>query len=306
MAARPCHHRTVRVLLLLIVAGLAAAQTPKSAPPYPPPGKMVDLGGYRVHLYCTGEGSPMVMIVGGGFSFDWTRVQQEVSKTTRVCVYDPSGTAWSDAGHGRGCPAWVDEVRDLMRRADVPGPYVLVGLSAGAVIARLYAMNYANDVAGVVIVDHAFLPKPIPFAKTGRFKDLDSPPVLISMTPVIGSHADEPGFSKLPKEAQELDRWATAASPDLPTAETSEQCIASAEAAAHGNPHPLGRLPLVVISTGNQSPGYAELQQHLLSLSSNSRHLIAENSFHSVEISEPEVVTEGIRDVVASARGGAH
>ena len=59
--------------------------------PPPPIGKLVDVGGYRVHLYCTGSGSPAVVIVGAGFSFNWGLVQPEVAKFTQVCSYDHSG-----------------------------------------------------------------------------------------------------------------------------------------------------------------------------------------------------------------------
>src|SRR5579884_249483 len=123
------HDRSVRAAALLLLVASACGQTAKTPAPYPPPGRMVDLGGYRVHLYCAGAGSPTVMIVGGGFSFDWSVVQGEVARFTRVCSYYASGTAWSDPGPGRGCPAWVDEVEAVLRRGDVPGPYVLVGLS---------------------------------------------------------------------------------------------------------------------------------------------------------------------------------
>ena len=70
-------------------------QTPGKVEPQPL-GTLVDVGGYRIHLYCIGRGSPTVMIVGAAFSFDWGLVQPEVAKFTRVCTFDPSGTAWSD------------------------------------------------------------------------------------------------------------------------------------------------------------------------------------------------------------------
>ncbi len=82
--------------LLVLTERIGAAQGPSA--PYPPPGKLIDVGGHRVHLYCIGDGSPTVMIVGAGFSFDWGLVQPEAAKFTRVCTYDPSGWAWSEAG----------------------------------------------------------------------------------------------------------------------------------------------------------------------------------------------------------------
>jgi len=299
-------------MVLLIAAAVGVAQAQNSAPPYAPPGKMVDLGGYRVHLDCEGAGSPTVMIVGG-FSFDWSLVQPEIAKVTRVCTYDASGTAWSEPfpnGSGRECPAWVNEVRDVLRRGQEKGPYVLVGLSAGAVVARLYAMSYPGEVAGMVLVDHAFLPdnKDAVPAAAGAAKNLDgvdTPPVLLSMTPVIVSPEDEPGFDRLPRAAKELDRWARSMSPDVPTEKTTRRCVALAEAASNGRSWPLGQMPLMVIRTENDAAAYTELQRHLLSLSRDSRRIVAKGSFHSIEISRPDVAIEGIREVIDAVRSHA-
>jgi len=298
------------MLLIAAAAGLAQAQS--STPPYAPPGKMVDLGGYRVHLDCEGAGTPTVMIVGG-FSFDWSLVQTEIARVTRVCTYDASGTAWSEhipTGSGRECLAWVNEVREVLRPGQQKGPYVLVGLSAGAVVARLYAMRYPEEVAGLVLIDHAFLPEKNTDAPaaTGTAKNLDgadTPPALLSMTPVIVSPEDEPGFDRLPREARELERWARSINPDLPTEETTRRCVAAAEAASSGRSYPYGQMPLIVIRTENDAAGYAELQRHLLSLSHDSRQMVAKGSFHSIEISRPDVAIEGIREVIVAVRNHA-
>jgi len=298
--------------ILLIVAAVGMAEAQNSAPPYAPPGKMVDLGGYRVHLDCESAGTPTVMIVGG-FSFDWSLVQPEIARMTRVCTYDASGTAWSEAlpsSGGRECPAWVNEVREVMRRGQEKGPYVLVGLSAGAVIARVYAMSYPEEVAGLVLVDHAFLPEkkadaPSTSGTVRNLEGVDTPPALLSITPVIVSPEDEPGFDRLPREARELDRWARSMNPDLPTEETTKRCVAAAEAASNGRSYPLGRIPLMVIRTENDAAGYAELQRHLLSLSRDSRETVAKGSFHSIEISRPDVAVQGIREVVEAVRSHA-
>jgi pimeloyl-ACP methyl ester carboxylesterase len=188
---------------------------------------------------------------------------------------------------------------------------VLVGLSAGAVVARLYAMSYPEEVAGIVLVDHAFLPgkqldtkNDAPGVRTTT-DAVDSPPMLLSMTPVIVSAEDEPGFDRLPREARELDRWARSLNPDLPTEETTRRCMAAAETASNGHSYPLGRMPLMVIRTENDAAGYEELQRHLLSLSLDSREMVAKGSFHSIEISRPDVAIEGIREVIESVRNHA-
>jgi len=276
----------------------------QSTAPYAPTGKLVDIGGYRVHLHCTGEGKPTVMVLGGGFSFDWELVQNAVEKFTQVCTYDPSGTIWSDPGPGIGCQARVDEIHRLLPAAGLEGPFILVGYSAGAIAARLYAAEYASQVAGIVLVDHAFLPESSPPPRDMEHKsspDFDTPPVLLTQTPIVATVEDDPAFAKLPERIRQMHRWADSLNPTLPTAETALACAHDAAAAEKGA-HPLGRIPLVVVSTTNDSPGYAELQGTLLSLSENSRQLIAAKSFHSVEISEPDVITSAIRQVIEAAR----
>lgn len=123
---------------------------------FPPLGRLVDIGGYRLHLHCTGEGDPTVVLIAGGgdFSFDWSLVQPNVSHFARVCSYDRAGLAWSDPGPlPRTVRQDAYELHSLLSAARVPAPYLLVGHSMGGLIARLYADRYANEVAGIVLVD---------------------------------------------------------------------------------------------------------------------------------------------------------
>ena len=211
MLTRPSAIREAAICLFLLFSGFTSAATDPVPPP--PLGSLVDVGGYRVHLYCTGSGSPTAIIVGGAFSFDWGLVQPEVAKWTRICTYDPSNTAWSDPYRSirqkeekpvPRCAEKVTELHRLLQRAGVPGPYVLVGFSVGGPTGRLYTHNYAEDVAGMVIVDHAFIdvgsdaPPPTPVSsqpassasstQSTTVSSVDSPPVLISSSPII----DEP------------------------------------------------------------------------------------------------------------------
>jgi pimeloyl-ACP methyl ester carboxylesterase len=282
--------------LILLVALSVVAQSQTTPPPL---GQLIDVGGYRVHIYCTGAGSPAVVVVGGGFSFDWSLVQSEVTKFTKICTYDVSGTAWSDPGSVLTCQARVNEVHKLLTNAKIDGPYVLVGLSVGALVARLYASLYASEVAGMVIVDHAFIDvgDPPPTSSSPSFAGLDSPPVLIHQTPIVLTVEDTSDFRKLPESIQKLHRWADSLKPALPTVETAEDCLAQLKGTSQAA-HPLGNTPLVVVSTGNDLPNYKKLQTELLALSSRSQQLMAESSFHSVEIDQPGVVVDAIRQVL--------
>jgi len=277
----------MRELGLLALAVLANAQTP------PPLGELVDVGGYKVHFYCTGQGSPTVMITGAGFSFDWGLVQPEVAKFTRVCTYDVAGTAWSDAGPPPTCAVRVKEIHSLLQKSE--GAYVLVGLSIGALVARLYADQYPKAVAGMVIVDHAFLDPERKSAPPAVDENGVTRPVLIFQTPIDATVEDISHFEKLPERNRQMHRWAMSLNPLRPTVEVARECAAQVKPS-------LGTMPLAVISTGNQDAAYKRLQQELLKLSPNSRQHMATGSMHAVEIDQPEVVIEAIREIADKVR----
>jgi pimeloyl-ACP methyl ester carboxylesterase len=311
--ARNCRSVCLRCIALFFLAALLhAADDPA------PLGVLVDAGGYRVHLNCTGSGSPTVVVAGGGFSFDWGLVQPKIATLTRVCTYDPSGTAWSDPFPGQRTPACADRVTELhevLQRASVSGPVVLVGYSIGGLYARLYASRYPREVEGMVIVDHAFSePAPVPqtheaSAHTppadGVFsvEDVDTPPSLISRTPVKLGIEDDRNFQRLPKRDQDLHAWAMSGNPLRPNGETLAECTTAVEKVE--KPYPLGAKPLLVISTNNDSPAYRQLQTQLLHLSRDSKHRIAEHSTHMVLVDEPEAIVTAIEDVVQSIRNHA-
>ena len=301
------------VVCLLPIASLA--QTPGTTENPPPPlGKLVDVGGYRVHLYCTGAGSPTVVIVGAGFSFDWGLVQPEVAKFTQVCSYDHSGIGWSDSGPKDSCALRVSEVHAALKNAGIKGPYVLVGHSLGALVARLYAGRYPEEVAGMVFVDHAahlgvtFIAHP--------HDDTTAPPPPPPPMPSIPSGGgpigieSDPNFSKLSSRDRELHLWAMSQTRNQTALQTnvgiSRECTAEADAIAKEHSHPLGDKPLVDVSTDEfRSPDYDKLQLNLLSLSQNSKQLIAQKSGHFVIIDRPDVVIDAINQAVHSIRNNA-
>jgi pimeloyl-ACP methyl ester carboxylesterase len=291
--------RAVLCVMLILSSTLTAKSQTPIAPRPLPIGTLVDVGGYRVHLYCLGQGSPTVMIAGA-FSFDWALVQPEVAKFTRVCTFDSSGTAWSDPPQGATAPTCnqrVNEIHQLIMKAPVAGPYVLVGFSVGAQWARLYAASYPNNIVGMVIVDHAFIPAQVAPRQATRSHTLPqgySPPALISQAPIALDFQDNVNFSKLPKHDQELHTWALSENPIRPDYKMAEDCFSDLATVTGKSPFPLGDMPLIVISTPNEAPGYAKLQAELLALSRNSKHVIAWNSTHMVPIDQPEVITESI------------
>jgi len=124
----------------------------------PPPGRLVDAGGFRLHLYAFGQGGPIVVFDAalGASSLSWTLVQAEVARFARTCAYDRAGFGWSDRGPlPRTAGRTADELRRALERAGEPPPYVLVGHSYGGLVMRIFAGRYRSDTAGLILVDPA-------------------------------------------------------------------------------------------------------------------------------------------------------
>jgi pimeloyl-ACP methyl ester carboxylesterase len=123
---------------------------------FPPPGKFVAVDGHRMHINCTGEGGPTVIMDAGlgGWSLDWSTVQPHIARFTRVCSYDRAGLGWSEPGTIPGdAQHAVGDLHSLLANSGEPGPFVLVGHSNGGLRVVLYAHTYPREVAGVVLVD---------------------------------------------------------------------------------------------------------------------------------------------------------
>ena len=122
--------------------------------------QMVDVGGYKLRMICTGEGTPTVVVDAalGEAALEsgvWLRSRYELEKTTRICAYDRAGLGSSEAAptQYRTSQEMVKDLHTLLVNAAVPGPYVLVGQDLGGLNVRLYASQYPDEVAGMVLVD---------------------------------------------------------------------------------------------------------------------------------------------------------
>jgi pimeloyl-ACP methyl ester carboxylesterase len=120
------------------------------------PGRSIDVGGHRLHLWCMGVGSPVVVFEsgGGGTSLDWFPVLSETSRVTTACSYDRAGLGFSETGPSPRTSARIaDELSGLLERSQIPRPVVLVGWSVGGLHARMIATRHPADVAALVLVD---------------------------------------------------------------------------------------------------------------------------------------------------------
>jgi len=272
---------------------------------YPPPGQLVDVGGHRLHINCTGTGSPTVVIEAGlgDWSTSWAGyVQPELAKTTRVCTYDRAGLGWSDASPLPSDAAhFARELHTLLQNANIPGPYVMVGHSLGGFIVRIFAHDYASEVAGVVLVD-SMNPKQVTESlsnKLALFSSIEAAVArfgvgqLIVKLPAIASGAPPNGEAYYPLYIRPQSLQTTAK-------EYQQLPASAAEAAAVKT---FGDLPLIVLTAKlNDNPGWPEWQNELLQLSSNSEHLFAENSGHVIQFDQPDAAVSAILKMVELVR----
>jgi len=148
----------VVAIVLLIAAGMLfqTIGLKRDRSRFPAPGRLIDVGGHNLHLHELGSGSPTVVLESGisASSLSWRTVQTEVAKFTHVCSYDRAGLGWSDLCDRACTPASLaKQLHALLHNAKIPPPYVLVGHSFGGLIVQAFAHQYADETAGLVLVD---------------------------------------------------------------------------------------------------------------------------------------------------------
>jgi pimeloyl-ACP methyl ester carboxylesterase len=199
---------------LVVIAAMAGATyqrvaTRRDRARTPAPGRLVDIGGHRLHIWCNGSGTPAVILETGlgGSSADWGFVQPEVATFTTVCSYDRAGMGYSVPGPSpRTMARIVRELTQLLDGAGVPCPVVLVGASIGGLAVRLFASEHPDRVAGLVLVDASHedqdveVPRVAPFvpllSSLGIFRLLGvtfGPPPA-NLAPAVRRFAETTGF----------------------------------------------------------------------------------------------------------------
>ena len=303
------------VLVLALLAGVGAVYqavvTGRAQRAQPAPGAMVDVGGHRLHIACSGEGSPTVVLDAalGNMSAHWVWVRQEVARTTRVCAYDRAGLGWSEPGPGpRDTEHVISELHTLLANAGIAGPYVLVGHSIGGLYMQLYATRYADLVAGVVLVESShpqqFTRLPGGQQNYQQTRRLFAVAPLLAWAGVVRLFDLSPPPSGLPPEQRaQIEAWAGSTQHVTTTADEFAATPANtAQVGAAGN---LDDRPLAVVTAGEQGPDWLALQSELAALSTNSSHQVVGGATHTSVVDDPGhalVTSAAILEVVDAVR----
>jgi pimeloyl-ACP methyl ester carboxylesterase len=144
------------LFLLLIGATYQGVATALERRRFPHPGRLIDVGGHQLHLYCTGNGTPTVVLEApeATMSAAWALVQTSLGGVTRVCSYDRAGLGWSEAGDESFAPdAAAPQLHALLAQAGERGPFIIAGAELGSALARLYASRYPDETSALVLVN---------------------------------------------------------------------------------------------------------------------------------------------------------
>ncbi|HEX4440417.1 MAG TPA: alpha/beta hydrolase [Thermoanaerobaculia bacterium] len=325
--------RTIGLLAMVVPAAAGWAAEPSTPAPT---GRLVDIGGRRLHVRCVGSGRPTVVVENGlgDFSFDWALVERRVSDFARICTYDRAGYAWSDPGPKPRSFAQLNlELHEALSRLGERPPYVLVGHSFGGPVVRQYALTYPGEVAGMVLVDSVQEDQRVPVhGKVIRLRDgasgLPIPDPRGTVRPQDRPPRGDPPATPaalpeldalhrlLPLSSQKLRLWAVTL-PALEDTEANQRQWSTEyferwhETSQEGS---LGWLPLLVLS--REKGGYADGldvpaatldaerlagQAALARLSKHGKRRML-SSGHEMHLEVPDEVAGAIRQIVSDAR----
>jgi pimeloyl-ACP methyl ester carboxylesterase len=288
----------IAVLLAFAIGGGLTTVSTATAVARAGAGKMIDVGGHRLYIECTGSGGPAVILQAGlgASSSSWAGIAPAVAATTTVCAYDRAGHGRSDEAGPQDGIALAADLHTLLERAGVPGPYVLVGHSSGGPYVRVFAAQYPDEVAGMVLLDSqpndAFtaLPAYPGFYSTFRTVATVSPSLarIGFLGPLLGLSAEE---STAAAARGARDEFLA-----LPTVLTQASALTS-----------LGDRPLIVVTAAAEpDPGWVAAQENLRHMSTASVHRVLATATHNSLISgvDAGASSQAILDVLAAIHTG--
>ena len=292
------------LLIVLALVGFAYEQRARKqeAAQFHPPGQLLDIGGYRLHLYCTGSGGQTIVLEHGHRAnyLDWYLVQPQIAKFARVCSFDRAGYGWSDASPKARVPSvMANELHSLLHAAGEKPPYILVGHSFGGSDAVMFAHNFSGEVAGLVLVDspHPDALRTAPWRARLWLR-------VMQLTMPFGLPRWRGWCSGGPEEISAIKQALNCRSQNFATIlrENAAFPTSSDETKAITD---LGSVPLIVIardpaSARNQEgeSRHNQQQREIAKLSTNSRVVIAEGSGHDVPLVRPDVIVDAVKSLI--------
>ncbi|MDS3860958.1 alpha/beta hydrolase [Thermosynechococcaceae cyanobacterium BACA0444] len=313
------------------VVGLAVYQvlaTNRDRRTFQPPGALIEIEGKRLHYRVMGEGHPIIVVDSGqgGTHLDWQLVQPEVAKFTRIVTYDRAGYGWSDSGtEPRTAKQIVKELRQLLKEAGIAPPYILVGMSLSGLFTRFFAYQYPEEVAGMVLVDvtHERINERMPIAMVKLNERFDWLAIhVLPMMARIGLFRLLVLFDRLPLASDLFKKLPIAIKSAAQSiyAQTQFWQTLGQESAAFSvsiqqveqarSKKLFPEIPLMVLSSGKPDFGgtqellqiMQELHADLANESPQGVQIIAQKSGHAIQLDDPELVIDIIRQVVEKAR----
>jgi len=326
----------IALVVILLLAGVLYqwASIRSDARRFPPPGRLVDTAGCRLHIHVSGNGAPPVVFEAGiaATSLSWALVQPEIANYTQTVSYDRAGLGWSDpSGSARDPARVVEELRALLHRSGVAAPRVLVAHSYGALIARVYAARHSAEIAGLILLD------PVSAAEWSHPSELSRrmlrraillsrrgatlarlAVVRLALNLLAGGARRLPRLvarassgagvvfterivgeiRKLPRELWPIVQahWCDPKCFDA-MAQYLEALPATAVEASQAKS--LGEMPLTVLSAGNSSPAQRAEHERLVCLSTRGKLEIVPDSRHWIQLDRPDIVIRAIQDMLA-------
>jgi pimeloyl-ACP methyl ester carboxylesterase len=327
------------VLILLIASGVLYQRwgAYRDLKQHPAPGRVFDVNGTRMHVYVKGTGGPPVIFEAGiaASSVSWRPVQDAVSGFTATAAYDRAGFAWSGKSpKAQTAAEMIQSLRALLRLAGLAPPYVFVGHSFGALLLRLYAAEWPDDVAGLVLIDPALiqewgspidarlrmLGRGVSLSRRGALlarigfvrlslalltSGIHFVPKLLSKASSGKGHAVS---SRLVGEVRKLppELWPAVQShwcrpESFESMARHLECL-PATAAAAALAQPLRHIPVTVISGSHLSAEQGAEHAAIAGASEHGRHIVALNSGHWVHLDDSATVIAAIREIVDRSR----
>src|ERR1039458_877192 len=290
-----------------------------------PPGAFYSVNGHRMHIICTGRGSPIFGLeVGlGNDSMPWGGIQPVLSSTTRVCSYDRAGFGWSDALPApRDADHIAAELHELLLQAKVTGPIVLMGHSMAGVYMRDYATRYPENIVGIVFEDGSTpLQDENPVVKAFESKSKVPPPWALEL---LAKSAMSTGIPRLIGQCSQSIKGFDARAAKLQAEDichthvdgmfaAMDRINQSGQETVHTGPY--GALPILIISedpakmaaasSTDMANVWSQMQEDLKKLSTRSRRIIANGSTHYIHIDRAELIEKEVPLFIEQIRGTA-